>query len=179
MIVGYAAVFHRADDPGTEFELWADLVEWIEPGAFSRVGEDDVRGLFNHDPRLLLGRAKAGTLRLSVDTIGLRYEIDPPDTQAGKDTLESIRRGDVDGSSFAFLPRAVRYQRLDDKREARVLTDVEVFDVGPVTYPAYQATTSGVRGLGCLDDIRAERDAFHHRQSVRRKLAERLQRNTQ
>jgi HK97 family phage prohead protease len=52
----------------------------------------------------VLGRNKSGTLRLSVDGIGLRYEIDPPDTQAARDLIESLRRGDVSGSSFAFLP---------------------------------------------------------------------------
>ena len=158
VIVGYGAVFHRASDPGTEFRLWDDIVERIAPGAFGRVGDDDVRGLYNHDPRAVLGRVKAGTMRISVDDIGLRYEIDPPDTQVGRDTLESIRRGDVDGSSFAFLPRpnGVRWEQHPDGTGVRWLTNVEVFDVGPVTYPAYPSASAGVRSAGDQSTVRAE-----------------------
>ena len=150
MIVGYAAVYHRQGEAGTEYRLWEDVVERIKPGAFDRaIKEDDVRALFNHEPALILGRMKAGTLRLSVDSVGLRYEIDPPDTQAGRDTVESIKRGDVSGSSFAFVPRkrATREETDADGRSVYIveLEEVELYDVGPVTYPAYAATETGVR----------------------------------
>src|SRR5215475_2335681 len=73
---GFAAVFYKDGDPDTEYQLYPDLVERIAPGAFDRaVREDDVRGLMNHDPNLLLGRTAAGTLKLSADATGLRYEI--------------------------------------------------------------------------------------------------------
>lgn len=155
LITGYAAVFYRADDPGTEYTLFPGLVERIEPSAFSSIGNDDVRGLYNHDPRLILGRSKAGTLRLSVDARGLRYEIEPPQTAMAGDIIASLRRGDVDGSSFAFRvrPKGARFEdSKDGKFEVRVLTDLEVFDVGPVTYPAYGSTTAGLRSAGSDDD---------------------------
>ena len=100
-IVGYAAVFYRYDDPGTQYELYSGHVERIQPGAFKRAIEeaDDVRGLFNHEPSQILGRTKSGTMRLSEDETGLRYEIDVPDTQVGRDVVTSIDRGDVTGSS--------------------------------------------------------------------------------
>lgn len=168
LIVGYASVFYRAGDPSTEFEMWpADkyggrVVERIMPTAFDRaVKEDDVRGLFNHSSDIVLGRSGAGTLRLSVDATGLRYEIDPPDTAAARDLIQSLRRGDITGSSFAFLPRGTEYRdtAADGKITETVIerNDVQLFDVGPVTFPAYPGATSGVRAAGGdLDAVRAD-----------------------
>ena len=86
-ISGYAAVFYRADQPGTEFRLADDYVERIQPGAFNNAlkNADDARALFNHDSNQVLGRVSSGTLRLNVDEVGLRYQIDLPDTQLGRD----------------------------------------------------------------------------------------------
>lgn len=160
MVVGYAAVYYDAGDPGTEYELLPDVVERIAPGAFDRaLREDDVRALINHDPNRMLGRTKAGTLRLSVDAKGLRYEIDPPDTAYARDLMESLRRGDLDGSSFGFLPRQTTYQR---EGQALTLsrTDVQLLDVSPVTFPAYAATTAEVRDGRDLEAVRAEVEAW-------------------
>lgn len=145
-IVGYAAVFYDPADPGTEFRLWGDVHERIMPTAFNSAlaRKDDVRGLFNHDASAILGRSPANTLRLVVDARGLRYEIDPPNTEVGRSVVESVRRGDVTGSSFAFLPTAEMDREEGEKRLIEV-HDCELFDVGPVTYPAYAGTAAGVR----------------------------------
>ena len=80
-IVGYGAVFEsKSEDLG-------GFVEIIERGAFDDVLNDDVRALFNHDNNIILGRSISGTLKLSVDDVGLRYEIDPPDTQMVRDMV--------------------------------------------------------------------------------------------
>lgn len=152
MIVGYAAVYYDPADAGTEFCLYDDgstrVVERIMPGAFTKaVSEDDVRALFNHDADNLLGRTRSGTLRLSLDQRGVRYEIDPPDTQTARDLLASLKRGDISGSSFAFDIRGEAIRR-DGNQYVRELTDVKLYDVGPVTYPAYTGTDSGVRSDG-------------------------------
>jgi HK97 family phage prohead protease len=159
VIAGYAAVYHRADDPGTEYWLWpGEVVERIKPGAFDRaIREDDVRGLFNHDPSEVLGRNTAGTLRLSVDDTGLRYEIDPPDW-AGR-VVESIGRGDITGSSFGFMPDVTTFR--DEKRDGKPVTVVErdavrLFDVSPVTFPAYESASVGLRGAGDGEAVRRE-----------------------
>ncbi len=157
VIVGYAAVFHRAADPGTQYELWEGVVERVAPQAFDRAlrERDDARGAFNHDPNFILGRVSAGTMRLSVDSVGLRYEIDLPDTQAGRDTATSIERGDITGSSFAFIPRQTRWiSGSEGEPEVRMLEDVELYDCGPVTYPAYESTTTGVRSSGDVEEVR-------------------------
>lgn len=167
-ITGYGAVFYREGDEGTEFRLWADIVERIRPGAFDRaIREDDVRSFFNHDPNWVLGRNRAGTLRLSVDQVGLRYEIDAPDTQAVRDhVISPIERGDLDGSSFMFIPRRVTWEEVSDGEQALVIRwieEVELWEVGPVVFPAYESTTSGVRGVADGEISLAEARASHAR----------------
>lgn len=173
MIVGYAAVFYRADDPGTQFSLWAGCVERIAPGAFNAAisEQQDVRALFNHDDDHILGRTKSGTCRLSVDAVGLRYEIDPLMVGGQIDPefarlAASIERGDIDGSSFSFRVRAngvtwttEKYGAAQVEIEVRTLTDVDLFDVGPVTFPAYKATSTGLRSENA-EALQAERAAL-------------------
>jgi HK97 family phage prohead protease len=159
MIVGYGAVFHREGEAGTEYRLAPDIVERIAPGAFSRAlkEQQDVRGLFNHDPNMLLGRSAAGTMRLTADQRGLRYEIDLPETQIGKDVAASIARGDLTGSSFSFRINGKEGQRFEKGKEydVRHIVDVDLYDVGPVTFPAYEGTTTGMRSGDCDDAIEA------------------------
>lgn len=149
VLTGYAAVFHRADDPGTEYTLWAGVVERVMPGAFDRALKegDDVRALFNHKTDRVLGRSGAGTLRLSVDARGLRYEIDLPDTEDGRAVAELVRRGDITQSSFGFLPddNGGALWREEGTRDIRELHSVRLYDVGPVTYAAYESTTASIR----------------------------------
>lgn len=155
VLVGYAAVFYRDGDPGTEYALWRGAVERVAPTAFDRAlsRPDDVRGTVNHSPQHILGRTASGTMRLSKDARGLRYEIDIPDTQAGRDIDESVSRGDVTGSSFSFAVDGELWQRDDENnREIRILTDVRLYDVGPVTFPAYEGTSAGVRAEGDAKD---------------------------
>tara|TARA_R100001594_G_scaffold138356_1_gene181965 strand:- start:684 stop:1295 length:612 start_codon:yes stop_codon:yes gene_type:complete len=161
-ISGYAAVFYRADQPGTEFRLADDYVERIQPGAFDNAlkNADDARALFNHDSNQVLGRVSSGTLRLNVDEVGLRYQIDLPDTQLGRDVATIIERGDVSGSSFAFSvnDKGSEVTR-DGEQMVRTITDVSLFDVGPVTYPAYQATSTAKRNTEALEELEAYRAA--------------------
>jgi len=161
---GYAAVFYRADDPGTQFQLWDDVFERIKPTAFSRaVREDDIRALFNHDANIVLGRNRVGTLRLSVDEVGLRYEIDPPDNIFAASVVESIRRGDVFGSSFSFLPETTvfREEKIGDRSVTIVEREsVRVLDVGPVTFPAYASTSTGLRSASEFESTRKEVEAW-------------------
>lgn len=144
VITGYAARFYDGT-PETEYELMDGVYERIERSAFnSAIGRDDVRGLFNHDPNMLLGRTGSGTVKLSVDKKGLRYEITAGNTSVHQNVQEHIERGDLYGSSFAFRATGVRWED-DGEREIRNITDVSLFDVGPVTYPAYEGTSTDMR----------------------------------
>ncbi len=142
-IGGLAAVYYDGT-PATEFKLFDDLVERIMPGAFDRALTEgqDVVALFNHEADNLLGRRSAGTMRLRSVAAGLHYEIDLADTRIGSDVAKMVQRGDLAGSSFAFIPRKVKYvDATDSELEVRQIEDVDLFDVGPVTYPAYNATS--------------------------------------
>jgi len=122
--------------------------EVIEPGFFDPVMNNDVRALWNHDNNYVLGRTKSGTLKLSVDNTGLRYEITPPDTQYARDLMQSIQRGDVDSSSFQFM---VNEDSWEDKPQdgglpiRHLRQCAELIDVSPVTFPAYPQTSASVR----------------------------------
>jgi HK97 family phage prohead protease len=135
-IAGYAAVFNSpSEDLG-------GFIEYIAPGAFDSVMNDDVRGFYNHDYNYLLGRASSGTLRLSTDERGLRYEIDLPNTTYANDLIELMRRGDVNQSSFAFMIESDNWS-VKGKQNIRTITKISrLIDVAPVVIPAYPAATS-------------------------------------
>jgi HK97 family phage prohead protease len=153
VITGYAAVFNKPTQIGSRFQ------EVIRPGAFDRMLKEkqDVRALFNHDDNQVLGRSKSGTLRLSVDSKGLKYEIDPPDTSVGRDTVTVIRsRRRIDGSSFTFIARGQKWNETTKDGVTtylREITDCDVMDVSPVTYPAYESTSVSVRTMFPDGDI--------------------------
>jgi HK97 family phage prohead protease len=135
---GYAAVFN---DPSVPLPF----SERIAPGAFRKTLSEtpDVRLLINHEG-LPLARTKNGTLTLSEDEVGLRFDADLPDTTEARDLWTLIQRGDVDQMSFAF--RVIRQKWSADRTE-RTLTEVSLADgdVSVVTYPAYPTTTVEAR----------------------------------
>ena len=142
LLTGYSAVYNVWSNSMVGFE------ERITEGAFDRAIEEqqDVRALWNHDPNFVLGRTKSGTLKLSSDSHGLKVDINPPDTQWAKDLVESVRRGDVDQMSFGFIVRKDKwYEDRDTGIAKRELIDVDLFDVSPVTYPAYPETSLSAR----------------------------------
>lgn len=164
---GYAAVFWSGD-PSSQYELWPGTVERIMPGAFDRaMREDDVRALFNHEPDHILGRSAAKTLRLFSDSKGLRYEIDLPDTQLGRDLGVSLERGDVTGSSFSFVVSDEDWVKEGGLRIRRIKGVNPLFDVGPVTFPAYTGTTAGVRSAADVDEARRALEAWDQAERAR------------
>ncbi len=135
-IVGYAAVY------GAESEDLGGFTERIAPGAFAPVlGNADVRCLLNHDPNSVLGRTRSGTLRLTDEQRGLRFECDLPDSPLGQNVREAVKRGDVDGASFRF---AVGQDAWDG--DVRTVTAIkELHDVTVATYGAYPAASVELR----------------------------------
>ena len=136
VLEGYAAVFNSETDLGQFREV-------ISPGAFDDVMHDDVRALINHDPNLILGRTANGTLELSTDERGLKYRVKLGGQQYAKDFYESVKRGDISQSSFAFT---IKEQSWNEERTVRSVNKVrQLLDVSPVTYPAYAAATVQAR----------------------------------
>ena len=138
ILEGYAAVFNSETDLGHFREV-------IKPGAFDDVMTNDVRALINHDPNLVLGRTTNGTLELSQDERGLKYRVKLGAQQYAKDFYESVKRGDISQSSFAFT---IDEQSWNEERTVRSVDKVrQLLDVSPVTYPAYAAATVQARDL--------------------------------
>lgn len=171
-IRGYAAKFDVLSENLGGFR------EKISPGAFDGVLEDDVRALINHDPNLIIGRTVSKTARIGIDEAGLWYEVDLPDTSAARDLAESIKRGDVSQSSFAFTVASggQDWTEDDEGRVIRTITKMQrLFDVSPVTYPAYPDATVGVRALDQFRERKTEeqrkRDAEEAARRVRQKRA--------
>lgn len=141
-IEGYAAVFNALS-----VEMWG-FRERIAPGAFTETLEtDDIRSLWNHNSDFVLGRVKSGTLRLAEDDEGLRFDVEPPDTSWGRDALTSVRRGDVDQASFMFRTLEDDWSIDENEQLIRTLRKVKLYEVSPVTFPAYPATQVSARGL--------------------------------
>ncbi len=139
-IAGHAAVFNSLSEEIFGFR------EKIAPGAFKNaLGKSDIRALLNHDPNYVLGRTKSGSLRAWEDDTGLAVEIDPPSTMWAEDLLVSIGRGDISQMSFAFRVAEDKWETVDGVDQRTILIFDEIFDVSPVTYPAYPETDVALR----------------------------------
>ena len=148
VVVGYASVYDsRSNNLG-------GFYEYIERGAFTEelIANSDVRALINHDPNLILARNTSGTLNLTADERGLKYEFEMPETSYGKDLAISMKRGDITQSSFAFTVAEDDWSTDDEGNNIRTIKKIDrLYDVSPVTYPAYNMAESDLvvakRGL--------------------------------
>jgi HK97 family phage prohead protease len=144
---GYAAKFNA------QSKNLGGFVERIDPGFFNQSRDDswpDVLARYNHDNNMLLGTTAAGTLRLSIDGVGLEYEVDPPASRA--DVYELVQRGDVGRSSFAFQMFEDDWTANDQGFPLRTLLTGALVDVAPVNIPAYADTSVGLRSLAAKFD---------------------------
>lgn len=132
---GFACVY------GAESGDLGGFRERIAPGAFAGVLDADVRCLLNHDPSSVLARSKSGTLRLSDEQRGLRFEADLPDSPLGENVREAVRRGDIDGASFRFVVGEESWQ--GDTRTVKTVSELQ--DVTVATYGAYPAASVELR----------------------------------
>ena len=147
VIEGHAAVFNQRSE---ELGSWFSFREKIMPGAFlESIQKDDIRALFNHSPNYVLGRNKAGTLSLEEDEQGLKVRINPPDTQFARDLGVSIRRGDISQMSIGFQVLSEQWY-MNNGEDIREITKAKLYDVSPVTFPAYPQTDVGIRSM---DDV--------------------------
>lgn len=150
-IGGYAAKFNRMS------QNLGGFVEMIDPVCFNKSAGDGWPGVlarYNHDDNLLLGTAAAGTLRCSLDNIGLAYEVDLPSARA--DVYELAERGDVQKSSFAFITIEDDWGTTDQGFPLRTLRAARLIDVAPVNTPAYEDTSVGLRSLARKFDASVE-----------------------
>lgn len=155
-ISGHAAVFNEWS---VDLGFMGELREEVAPGAFTdTLTKIDQRMLFNHDSNFVLGRKSAKTLELNEDSKGLAYLNYPPNTNWANDLLVSIKRGDINQMSFAFVAveDAWRYDR-ETQITYRTLLKVDLYEVSLVTFPAYPQTSANVRARvqGLRDEARS------------------------
>lgn len=135
VVRGHGAVFNsRSQDLGGFYET-------IAPGAFDKAlepGKSDIRALIDHNPSLILARTSAGTLKVGTDDKGLTYEFELPNTTYARDLAENLDNGNITQSSFAMIVARDKWEEQEDGTLQRTIIEVEeLFDVSPVTYPAY------------------------------------------
>lgn len=165
IIAGAGIVFNKETVIGGRH--WG-FREIIAPGAFAKsITEEDQRSFFNHDPNLILGRRSAGTLRVVEDSTGVHYEVDAPDTSYSKDLQVSLERKDVTGSSFIF--RTIKEEWTEpvdesDELPLRRVLEAELYELGPVTFPAYEDSTASV-------GARSKSEALHEKRTAQRAAA--------
>ena len=145
-VSGYAARFNKRSRNLGGRDPWYEI---ILPGSMPPLEKQDVRALWNHDPKQLLARSKfgKGTLKLSIDAVGLKYEFDAPQSTIGNDLLESIKRGDLDESSFSFsvAKSGDAWSEEDGVRIRRISKIAALYDISPVTEGAYADTSVSAR----------------------------------
>lgn len=139
-IEGYFAVFNST------YEIAPGLSESIAAGAFDNTIADDIRALINHDTTLVLGRTKAGTLRLHTDSHGLwgSIDINPNDSDA-MNLYNRVQRGDIDQCSFGFDIIREETDFLEDGSIHWTIQEVRLYEVSPCTFPAYEETSISAR----------------------------------
>lgn len=135
------------------------------PTAFNKaLRKSDVRAFVNHDTTLLLGRQKSGTVRVSAQKDGLHYAIDLPDTTYANDLKVLIARGDLTEMSFGIMPGASKILRAEDGRQVVYHTEVsEIFDISPVSMPAFGGTSIALHSLQTGESARSQLIRARHR----------------
>ncbi len=157
---GYSAKFDKETDLG-------GFTESIERGAFDNVLNDDVRGLFNHDYNIVLGRTKSGSMTLTIDDVGQRYRIkyNPNDPDHVR-VMEKVKRNDVDQASFAFTIAEERIEKRSGKPHRSIVKFKRQYDVSPVTYPAYQDTSVAARSISKAEEAAKEPNLLELRKLI-------------
>lgn len=143
IIEGYAIKWNRLS---VEMGYWWKFKERFVKGAFAEwlEGGNDVKALINHDTSKVVGRSKYNTLNLIEDDIGLRYEVELPNTTIGNDLHESVERGDIDGASVGFIMQVYKWDEESDP-PIRTVEKAELPEFSFTAFPAYEQTTADTR----------------------------------
>ena len=149
---GHAAVFNQKSE---EIFGLKGMREVVMRGAFEKsIKRDDIFALWNHNPEKVLGRNKSGTLSLKEDETGLLTDTIFPNTEGARSAFELIKRGDVSHMSFGFIPTVKPTWRTEGEEEIRELLEVKLYDISPVTFPAYKQTDLSVRAQFLTEELK-------------------------
>lgn len=139
-ISGYFAVFN------SNYQIWDGATESIDPHAFDETLGNDVRALIDHQTHLVLGRNKAGTLTLRIDSRGLWGDVEiNEDDQDAMNLYARVQRGDVDQCSFGFDIQEEKFEEREDGSVHWTILKVYLYEVSVCTFPAYEDTSVSAR----------------------------------
>jgi HK97 family phage prohead protease len=143
IVEGYAAVF---DLPSSGLEF----IEIIDLGAITNqtINDSDVFAVIDHDrSKGVLARSRygVGSLNLTVDGKGLRYQFEIPDTPVGNELKSHLERGEITASSFSFTVKEEEWSNNNGEYRRHVKKIEKIFDVSPVFEPSYQHTDVSIR----------------------------------
>lgn len=154
ILSGYVTKFNKLSE-----EMWG-FREQVAPGAFKKsLEERKVLSFWNHNSDFVLGNTENDTLKLSEDERGLKFELELPDTTAGKDARTLIKRGDVKGMSFGFRTLKDQWDESDPKNVIRTLLEVRLYEVSPTAMPAYPQSSVAARSM---EDIKDSYEEYRH-----------------
>lgn len=143
-VEGYAIVFN------SESRDLGGFTEIVAPNALDGALErnTDVLALYGHDYQNVLGRQSAGTLKLSKDERGIKFNLDLPNTQLGRDVYTLVERGDLKGNSFGFTVNRDNWDKDKSGKVVRTIEEVkDLFEISIVSLPAYEATELTMRSF--------------------------------
>lgn len=154
-IEGYALIFNQESRVMFDWDKKRFFKEIIKPGAITQelINQSDIKALVEHDRSRMLARSYNGTgsLQLTIDDVGLKYRFEAPQTSDADYVIEMINRGNMFGSSFAYTANEtedVSYSKDSDGHLIREVKRIDgLFDVSPVSDPAYMQTKVSVRKL--------------------------------
>lgn len=153
-IAGYAIKFNT---PSTAM---APFIEYVAPTALDNVDLSDVLALYNHDYANVLGRVDAGTLKLSIDKVGLHFVLDMPDTTVGHDVYNNIKAGNLKGMSFGFVVAdGGDSWKQGASKPIRTINQLQTLgEISVVSKPAYDDTSINVtRSIKQFEDERTRK----------------------
>jgi HK97 family phage prohead protease len=173
-ISGYAIVWNVESRVLASWD--GSFIETIERGAVTDelIAASDVTALFNHERGQLLARSVngEGTLKLTIDDTGLRFEFEAPNTTLGNDVLELVKRGDLRGCSFAFTANEedIEYYRKGEQRYRTVRKLSGLYDVSVVVDPAYTQTSVDARSFDApvLEEPKVSAEQLQRQADLRR-----------
>lgn len=167
-IFGYAVKWEMKSET---MGYWHRFKEQFKKGAFTEsLTKEDQRALWSHDTSKVLGRTKNGTLRLYEDEVGLRFELDLPNTTLGNDAFETIKRGDIDGVSFGFQMQKQEWDESDPDNIVRTISQAKLFEISPVAFPAYPDSQVSARSHDPYKEFVEEREEADLKERLKVKL---------
>ena len=159
-ITGYAVKWNKNSHVMGTRKRFSE--QFLRGAFFDSIQNDDQKALWSHDVSKVLGSTRNNTLRLSEDEIGLRFEVDLPNTTLGNDTYESIKRGDIDGVSFGFQMISQSWNESDPNNIIRMISKAKLIEISPVAFPAYPDSEVSARSVDAFKD--------YEKQQQRKKL---------